>query len=115
MFPSLSPYSLHWPDVHSDLPRVLLSDVLGISALVDALNNPSVGNATETTVLGPFFAEDTQDVPLGESIALEGKGDYIYIQGCILNLSGKPIPGTVIELWETDNKVCGTPHAQLPQ
>jgi hypothetical protein len=58
VFSSLSPYSLHWPDVHSDLPRVLLSDVLSVSALVDALNNPSVGNATETTVLGPFFAED---------------------------------------------------------
>ena len=37
---------------------ILLSDVMGISALVDALNNPAVGNATESSVLGPFFTED---------------------------------------------------------
>ncbi|KAH9956263.1 aromatic compound dioxygenase [Russula dissimulans] len=76
---------------------ILLSDVLGVSALVDALNNPSVGNATESTVLGPFFTEDAPDVPLGESIASEGRGR-------VLDSSGKPVPGAVIETWETDDK-----------
>src|SRR5258708_16193683 len=40
---------------------ILLSDILGISALVDALNNPPLGNATESSVLGPFFTEDAPD------------------------------------------------------
>ena len=40
---------------------ILLSDVLGVSALVDAVNNPSVGTATESSVLGPFFTEDAPD------------------------------------------------------
>ena len=40
---------------------ILLSDVLGISALVDSLNNPPVGNGTESSVLGPFFTEDAPD------------------------------------------------------
>jgi len=40
---------------------ILLSDVLGTSALVDALNNPAVGGATESSVLGPFFTEDAPD------------------------------------------------------
>jgi hypothetical protein len=40
---------------------ILLSDVLGVSALVDALNNPVVGGATESSVLGPFFTEDAPD------------------------------------------------------
>ena len=40
---------------------ILLSDVLGVSALVDALNNPSNGIATESSVLGPFFTEDAPD------------------------------------------------------
>ena len=103
---------------------ILLSDVLGVSALVDALNNPPVGNATESTVLGPFFTEDAPDgqykdahlcsslphalttptVPLGESIASEGKGDYMYVEGRVLDSSGKPVPGAVIETWETDDK-----------
>jgi hypothetical protein len=40
---------------------ILLSDVLGVSALVDALNNPPIGKATERSVLGPFFTEDAPD------------------------------------------------------
>lgn len=40
---------------------ILLSDVLGASALVDALNNPPLGNTTESSVLGPFFTEDAHD------------------------------------------------------
>jgi len=40
---------------------ILLSDVLGVSAVVDALNNPPVGNATESSVLGPFFTDDAPD------------------------------------------------------
>jgi hypothetical protein len=41
---------------------ILLSDVLGVSALVDARNNPVVGGkVTESSVLGPFFTEDAPD------------------------------------------------------
>jgi hypothetical protein len=40
---------------------ILLSDVVGASALVDALNHPPVGTATPSTVLGPFFTEDAPD------------------------------------------------------
>lgn len=43
---------------------ILLSDVMGISALVDALNNPTVGKGTESSVLGPFFTEDAGDSTL---------------------------------------------------
>lgn len=39
---------------------ILLSDVLGVSALVDAYNNPALGG-TESSVLGPFFTEDAPD------------------------------------------------------
>jgi len=40
---------------------ILLSDVLGVSALVDSLNNPPIGKATESSVFGPFFTEDAPD------------------------------------------------------
>lgn len=40
---------------------ILLSDVLGVSALVDALNNPPVAGATESSVLGPFFTDDAPE------------------------------------------------------
>lgn len=41
---------------------ILLSDVLGLSALVDSMNHPVVAPATEGTVLGPFFTEDAKEV-----------------------------------------------------
>ncbi len=40
---------------------ILLSDVLGVSALVDAINNPTVKGGTASSVLGPFFTEDALD------------------------------------------------------
>jgi protocatechuate 3,4-dioxygenase beta subunit len=43
-------------------------------------------------------------VPLGESIASEGKGEYMYVEGRVLTSKGEPIPGAVIETWETDEK-----------
>jgi protocatechuate 3,4-dioxygenase beta subunit len=46
----------------------------------------------------------THTVPLGESIASEGKGEYMYVEGRVLTSSGEPIPGAVIETWETDEK-----------
>ena len=98
---------------------ILLSDVLGVSALVDGLNNPTVSGGTESSVLGPFFTEDAPDgtvtygllqlsmlipslVSMGESIASEGKGEYMYVEGRILDTLGKPIPNASIETWETD-------------
>lgn len=40
---------------------ILLSDTLGVSALVDSLNNPPIHGATESSVLGPFKTDDAPD------------------------------------------------------
>ncbi|KAI0792512.1 aromatic compound dioxygenase [Abortiporus biennis] len=82
---------------------ILLSDVLGISALVDSLNNPPVQGATESSVLGPFFTEDAPDVEQGDSIASEGSGQYMYVEGTIKSIHGDPIENAVIETWETND------------
>lgn len=42
-------------------------------------------------------------VKQGDSIASEGKGDYLFVEGRVLDLQGKPIPGAIIETWETDS------------
>ena len=38
-----------------------LADVFGLSALIEMLNNPRVGHATESSFLGPFFSKDAPD------------------------------------------------------
>jgi len=83
---------------------ILLSDVLGVSALVDGLNNPTVSGGTASSVLGPFFTEDAPDVDIGDSIASEGKGEYMYVEGRVLDIHGKPVPNAAIETWETDSE-----------
>jgi protocatechuate 3,4-dioxygenase beta subunit len=41
-------------------------------------------------------------VEIGASIASEGKGDYMLVEGCVLSTDGTPVPNAVIETWETD-------------
>jgi len=83
---------------------ILLSDVFGVSALVDAIDHPTVGQSTESTVLGPFFTEDAHDIEHGGSIASENKGEYMYVSGKVLGSRGEAIPGAVMDTWETDDQ-----------
>jgi hypothetical protein len=41
-------------------------------------------------------------VNAGESIASEGSGEYLFVEGHVLATSGKPIVDASIETWETD-------------
>jgi protocatechuate 3,4-dioxygenase beta subunit len=85
---------------------ILLSDILGLSALVDSMNHPvkEGSTATESSVLGPFHVEDSPEIPMGGSIASEGKGEYMYISGRVLDTRGQPIPDCLIDTWEGDTE-----------
>jgi len=47
---------------------ILLSDVLGVSMLVDAINNRKSSGATESTVLGLFHLADAPELDNGANI-----------------------------------------------
>lgn len=81
---------------------VLLSDVLGLSVLVDGLSHPKPGNATVGTLLGPFHTHDAVEHVHGESICSEGKGEPLLIEGTLTDTEGRPIAGAKIDLWECD-------------
>lgn len=83
---------------------ILLSDVFGVSALVDAIDHPKVGESTESTVLGPFFTEDAHDIEHGGAIASEDKGEYMYVSGRIVGSRGEPVPNAILDTWETDDQ-----------
>ncbi|OAL22504.1 hypothetical protein AYO22_07062 [Fonsecaea multimorphosa] len=81
---------------------ILLSDVLGISALVDAINNPSAPRATESSVLGPFH-NDAHEFENGQSIASKGAiGEPMLIRGTVSDTDGNPLSGTAVDVWETN-------------
>ncbi|KAM0793550.1 hypothetical protein ACM66B_000987 [Microbotryomycetes sp. NB124-2] len=83
---------------------ILLSDALGLSALVDNLNHPKPEAASESTVLGPFHTEDAHQLANGDSIASEGKGEYMYVKGRVTDTQGRPVANCTIETWETDDE-----------
>ncbi|KIX09907.1 uncharacterized protein Z518_00988 [Rhinocladiella mackenziei CBS 650.93] len=81
---------------------ILLSDVLGISALVDAINNPVIRTATESSVLGPFHNE-AYDFENGQSIASKGAiGEPMLIRGTVSDTDGNRLSGVSVDVWETN-------------
>ncbi|MBY5673096.1 6-chlorohydroxyquinol-1,2-dioxygenase [Rhizobium leguminosarum] len=81
---------------------ILLSDTLGLSMLVDAINNRRPPGATENTVFGPFHIEGAPVRRMGENISLDGKGESCLFIGRVLDLDGNPIEGARIDVW-SDN------------
>jgi hydroxyquinol 1,2-dioxygenase len=82
---------------------ILLSDVLGVSMLVDAINHRKPDGATESTVLGPFYAEGAPDLPAGADISYGGPGEPTEVRGRVLTAAGEPIPGAILDVWQTAN------------
>jgi hydroxyquinol 1,2-dioxygenase len=83
---------------------ILLSDVLGVSMLVDAINNRKPSGASESTVLGPFYIADAPHLPMGANICLDRKGEDMVIFGRILDIDGKPIDGVVLDVWQANDE-----------
>jgi hydroxyquinol 1,2-dioxygenase len=81
---------------------ILLSDILGLSMMIVALNHKTVPGATEATVLGPFFAHGAKEYEYGADLR-EGasmKGEDVYVSGRVLSLDGKPVANAVLDIWQ---------------
>lgn len=79
---------------------ILLSDVLGVSMLVDAINHRASEAASESTVLGPFYIPGMPERGYGEDMALTA-GEPALVQGRVLDCAGQPLPGAVLDVWQT--------------
>jgi hydroxyquinol 1,2-dioxygenase len=81
---------------------ILLSDTLGLSMLVDALNNKREGRETPSTVLGPFYVSGAPDLPMDADIAANTEGGIkTLVSGRVLDAQGKPIENAVLDVWQT--------------
>ncbi|MGR6968905.1 intradiol ring-cleavage dioxygenase [Streptomyces cynarae] len=81
---------------------ILLSDVLGVSMLVETLNGHRAPGATESTVLGPFHMTASPVRELGDDIDLVGSGEPCVVSGRVLSEDGTPLPGAVLDVWQAD-------------
>jgi hydroxyquinol 1,2-dioxygenase len=82
---------------------ILLSDVLGVSMLVDAINNRKPSGATETTVLGPFHSKDTPVLENGADICLDAKGEPLVVHGKVKNVDSKALVGARLDVWQAND------------
>ncbi|WP_299705290.1 intradiol ring-cleavage dioxygenase [uncultured Tateyamaria sp.] len=83
---------------------ILLSDTLGVSMLVDAINNRKPSGASESTVLGPFHLPDAPELPMGSNICLDEKGVPMLVKGRILDTDGNPIDKVKIDVWQANDE-----------
>jgi protocatechuate 3,4-dioxygenase beta subunit len=81
---------------------VLLSDVLGVSMLVETVNHRAGGVATESTVLGPFHVVESPPRPLGADISLDHRGEPCLVTGRVTGPDGEPVAGATVDVWQAD-------------
>jgi hydroxyquinol 1,2-dioxygenase len=81
---------------------MLLSDVLGVSSLVDLIDAPEA--ATEGSVLGPFYASDSPEVAVGADIRPDKAVPSLRVHGCVRDTSGRPLAGALIDMWQTSEQ-----------
>jgi len=81
---------------------ILLSDVLGVSAVVNALHDKKARElGSQSSLLGPFYREGAPELKLGDSIVKNASVPEIVVYGRITDNNGQPIPNALIQVWQT--------------
>jgi hydroxyquinol 1,2-dioxygenase len=83
---------------------ILASDVLGVSMLVDAINNRLSSAATPSTVEGPFHIHDSPEVANGGDMAAGAPGEPCFVTGTVRGVGGEPVAGAELDVWQTDGE-----------
>ena len=78
---------------------VLLSDVLGLSSLVDMINSRPEG--TSSSVLGPFHISGAPPLAIGGDLKGAFDGPVLVAQGIVKDTDGNPIEGATVDIWQT--------------
>lgn len=81
---------------------ILLSDTLGVSMLVDAINHRLTAGATPSTVLGPFFVEGAPEMPSGAVLAEDAPGERLHVTGRVASADGGALAGALVDIWQAD-------------
>ncbi|HXZ87006.1 MAG TPA: intradiol ring-cleavage dioxygenase [Candidatus Binataceae bacterium] len=80
---------------------ILLSDTLGVSALVDLLSHArQPAGATDSSLLGPFYREGVPEMPSGASIANGTPGETVVVRGLVTGAGGRPVANASLDVWQ---------------
>jgi protocatechuate 3,4-dioxygenase beta subunit len=79
----------------------LLSDVLGLSSLVDLLASPEgVPGATPGSVLGPFHTAGSPWKENPVDLTPGNPGEQVLFRGCVRGPAGQPLPQATLDYWQ---------------
>jgi protocatechuate 3,4-dioxygenase beta subunit len=82
---------------------ILLSDVFGLTMVVDTESAGVADGALETSVLGPFYRAGAPWEPNGANISRGvNDGEPARIHGRVLDINGAPVSGAVLDVWGTN-------------
>lgn len=79
---------------------ILLSDLLGVSALVDLVDGHEDEGASITTLMGPFYVPGTPELANGVDLTDDNEGERILVHGNIRSVDGTPLAGAKVEMWQ---------------
>ena len=83
---------------------ILLSDTLGLSAIVDLMaNREGESKGTDSSLLGPFFREGAPTFPMDGDVSHGASGDKLVVAGRVLNPAGEPVAGALIDTWQSSS------------
>jgi protocatechuate 3,4-dioxygenase beta subunit len=80
---------------------LLMSDVMGLTMVVDYNTNQKPDGAFESSVLGPFYRADSPWIEMGDDICRQkDSGTPTFVSGRIHSMNGTPIPGAILDIWQ---------------
>ncbi|MCJ1475510.1 hypothetical protein MMC13_004173 [Lambiella insularis] len=82
---------------------ILLSDILGLSLLVDSIDHPKPPLSTEGSVLGPFHTHEAATLQHGDGLSHDPHGEPCLVLCSVRDQQGAPIEGVKVDIWETDS------------
>jgi catechol 1,2-dioxygenase/hydroxyquinol 1,2-dioxygenase len=84
---------------------ILLSDVLGLSAVVNALHDKKARElGSQSSLLGPFYREGVPIMPNGTQIVEKPTAEEIVVYGKVIANDGTPLAGALVQIWQTSER-----------
>ena len=79
---------------------ILLSNLLGVSGLVDLMDGQGTPGASVTTLMGPFYVPGTPDVESGADLIDGNEGERVVVEGQVRSIDGSALAGATLEVWQ---------------
>lgn len=95
-------FLLRAADISSDKRNefIILSDLLGVSSLIDLIKSGDAGGVSEQSLLGPFYIADMPLLESGGDLIKDNEGARIVVSGRVASAAGEPIGGALLDIWQ---------------